>query len=95
MGNKSTISSEYRKIIDENPDKKFALYLRSHPEDEEELIHLNDLSKTYGEYRELQRERIAIFILNGKKINEFISKLNSFDTQMYLSFIQSEDEIKN
>lgn len=61
MGNKSTINSEYRKIIDENPDKKFVLYLRSHPEDEKEIILLNDLSKTYGEYRELQKERIAKF----------------------------------
>ena len=93
MESKSKLDSEYSKIINDNPDKKFILYLRIHPEDEKEKIIMIEISETYGEYKILQKERLAMFIVNGKKVNDFIDKLNSFDTQMYLSFIQCEDEI--
>lgn len=94
MENRSKLDAEYSKVISNYPDKKFVLYIRTHPEDEKEKIFMNELSKEYGEYKELERERTAIFITEGKRVNEFIKKLNSSGAELYLSYIQSEDEIK-
>jgi len=93
MQNRSKLDDEFTKVVSDNPDRKFILYLRTHPEDEKEKIFMNELSKEYGKYKELERERTAIFITEGKKVNEFIDKLNSSETELYLSYIQSEDEI--
>lgn len=93
MENKNIIDLDYKKTIDENLHKKFVLYLRTHPSDPKELELMNDLAIKYGEYKELHEERLAIFILYGNMIDEFVDKLNSFQTQMYLSYIQSEDEL--
>lgn len=95
MDNRSRLDAEYSKFVSSNPDKKFILYLRTHPEDEKEKIFMNELSKKYGEYKELERERTAIFITEGKRVNEFIDKLNSSETGIYLSYIQSEEELNN
>lgn len=94
MEDKSKLDEEYSKVVNNNPDKRFVLYLRTHPEDEREKIFMNELSKKYGEYKELERERTAIFIAEGKRVNEFIDNLNSSGTELYLSYIQSEDEIR-
>ena len=94
MDNKNTIDPEYQELINSNPEMKFVLYLRIHPHDEMEKIALRKLSKIYGDYKELNEERIAIFIVPGIKVNEFISNLESFATKMYISFIQTETELK-
>lgn len=69
------------------------LYLCRHPLDEKETILLIELGKDYGEYKEIPEERLAIFIVKEIKVNEFIDTLNSFNTEMHLSYIHSEDEI--
>lgn len=95
MDNKNTIDEEYQKLIKSNPEMKYILYLRIHPHDEIEKDALRKLSKIYGDFKELNEERVAIFIVQGKSVNEFISELGSLNTQMYLSFIQREDELLN
>ncbi|HEY5123865.1 MAG TPA: hypothetical protein VIK14_09040 [Ignavibacteria bacterium] len=93
MENRNVIDFEFKKIIEKNPDKKFILYLRTHPNDEKEQKLKSELVGIFGECKELPDEKLVIFIIRGIKVNEFIDKLNSFDTRMYLSFIQSDDEI--
>jgi len=93
MNNKSALDPEYEKIVKDNPGKKFVLYLRRHFLDEREKILLNELAIIYGEYKEIPKERLAIFIVLGSKVREFIEKLSASDTDLYLSFIQSTDEL--
>ena len=93
MNNKSKLDPEYEKIVKDNPDKKFILYLRRHPQDEMETLLLNNLRLTYGEYKSVPEDRLVIFIVKGIQVQEFIDKLNNSDTEMYLSFIQDEDEL--
>lgn len=95
MDNTNTIDPEYQKLINSNPEMKFILYLRIHPHDEMEKIAIRKLSKIYGDYKELNEERIAIFIVQGKKVYEFITNLESYNTQMYISYIQSYTELDN
>lgn len=93
MDNKNTIDPEYQELINSNPEMKFVLYIRIHPHDEMEKIALRKLRKIYGDYKELNEERLAIFIVKGNKVLDFISNLESFNTQIYVSFIQSEEEL--
>ena len=93
MDSKNAIDPEYQGLIKSNPKMKFVLYLRIHPHDEMEKIAIRKLSKIYGDYKELNNERVAIFIIQGIKVNEFISNMESYKTKMYLSFIQSEEDI--
>lgn len=95
MNNNSALDPEYLKFVKNNPDKKFILYLRIHRLDEKEKILLNELSKTYGKYKEVPEDRLAIFVVLGIKVKEFINKLNSSATDLYLTFIQDEDELNS
>lgn len=95
MENNSILDSEYKKVIEENPTKKFVLYLRTHTDDEKENELKIKLVRLFGECKELPGERLVIFIVNGDKVKEFIDILNSQNTQMHLSFIQKEDELIN
>lgn len=95
MENKNIINSDFMKIIESNPKKKFILYLRTHPDDENEQNVNAELVSLFGKCKELPEEKLVIFIVIGDKVKEFINKLNSYKTQMYISFIQSEDELKN
>lgn len=94
MNDNSALDLEYSKIVTDNPNKKFILYLRSHPEDEMEKSLLRKLVASYGQCKELTEERLAIFIVKGNEVQDFIQKLNSSKTSLYLSYIQSEDELK-
>ena len=69
------------------------MYLRIHPFNSAEKEFLQRLQEIFGNYKELPNERLILFILNGNKVEEFIDVLNSFDSQIYLSFIQSEEEL--
>lgn len=93
MTKKSKLDGEYSKIIIGNPNKKFVLYLRYHLGNKREDTLKNDLIKIYGACKELRDQRLIIFIVKGDKVNGFINMLNCSETDMYLSFIQSEDEL--
>lgn len=95
MKNKSALDPEYDEFVKNNPNKKFILYLRRHPLDEREKILLTELEKVYGEYKEVPKDRLAIFIVVGCRVQGFINKLNAADADIYLSFIQSEDELND
>ena len=95
MKNKNNLDIEYSKVIKDNPDKKFVMYLRNHANDIAEENFKNILSSTYGEFKELSEQRLTIFVVLGNKVQEFIDDLNTSGTNMYLSFIQSEDELLN
>ena len=90
---KSILDQQYYKIIKENPDKKFILYLRTHPNDNSEAEYLSELEGIYGKCSYLPEKRLTIFIITGKKVPDFLDKLNSSNTKLHLSFIQSEDEL--
>jgi hypothetical protein len=94
MENKSKLDPEYSKIISNNPDKKFVLYLRTHPGNSDEDKLKSELVNSYGEYKELPDQRLVIYIVKGNNVQEFIDRLNTYGTGMYLSFIQLEDELK-
>lgn len=93
MNNKSKLDPEYEKTVKDNPDNNFILYLRRHPDNEMETLLLNELRITYGEYKSVPEDRLVIFIVKGNQVQDIIDKLNNSDTEMYLSFIQDEDEI--
>jgi hypothetical protein len=94
MENKSSLDTEYSKIVADNPDKKFILYLRRHPGNEKEEKLKADLVTLYGECKDVPDERLTIFIVSGNKVREFIDILNNTESSMYLSFIQCDDELK-
>jgi hypothetical protein len=91
----NAIDPEYKIIIDSNPDKKFIMYLRAHTAEPKEQILLKELVSIFGECKELPKERLIIFIVQGKMVQEFINRLNNSNTSLYLSFVQSEDELQN
>ena len=93
MENKSKLDPEYSDVVRNNPNKKFILYLRIHPGNANEDNLKAELVKEYGECKELTEQRLVIFIVVGKRVQGFIDKLNASGTEMYLSFIQSKDEI--
>lgn len=94
MKNKSELDEEYSEFVKNNPEKRFILYLRSHPSDERETLLKCELESIYGKCKVLKEERLTIFILTGNRVFEFIDKLNNSNTEIYLSFIQSEDDLK-
>jgi hypothetical protein len=93
MEDKSKLGKDYAEFIQKNPEMKFVLYIRSHPQDMNEKLFIKKLEGLYGKYKELPDERLVIFIVFGNKVGEFIETLNDLNTSMYLSFIQSEDEL--
>lgn len=95
MENINILEPEYSKYIESNPEKKFFLYLRTHPNDKEENVLKEKLIDIYGQCKELPKERLIIFLIDGDKVKEFVERLNILNSRMYLSFIQSEDEISN
>lgn len=94
MENKNLLEFDYKQFVSKNLNLKFILYLRTHPEEPNEDAIIDNLVKKYGECKELSEERLTIFIVQGNKVIEFIDDLNSEDTSLYLSFIQSEKEMK-
>ena len=80
--NRSHIDSDYLIYVKTKPYGKFILYLRIHPFNSAEKEFLQRLQEIFGNYKELPNE-----------VEEFIDVLNSFDSQIYLSFIQSEEEL--
>lgn len=89
----NSLDPQYLKFIEENPEKKFVLYVRFHPDDKNEEELIQELTNVYGKYKKLMVERLVIFITSGNDVTGFVEKLNSSGTSMYLSFIQSEDEL--
>lgn len=89
------IEPEYYTFIEENPNKDFVLYLRNHPGREDEVIVKEELIRAFGVCKEVPKERLIIFITKGNKVVEFINRLNDFNSTMYISFIQSKDELSN
>lgn len=89
----NSLDPQYLKIIEENPEKKFVLYIRFHPDDHNEEEFIQELTNIYGKCRKMMEERLVIFITSGNNVKGFVEKLNSSGTSMYLSFIQSEDEL--
>lgn len=89
----SKLDKDYKNKINANPNKKFILYVRYHPDRLEEIDFIVELEKVFGQYKELKAEKLLIFIVLGKNVNDFIEKLNLSNTQMYLAFIQDEEEI--
>lgn len=93
MENQSTLDNEYSELVENNPFMKFILYIRWHPSDNAESTCISELEKIFGECKKLPDKRLLIFIVSGNKVTEFIGILNSTKTRMYLSFIQTEEEL--
>lgn len=90
---RSIIEQEYYEFIKKNPEKKFVLYLRIHPENELEKDFVIGLENDFGKCSYLIDKRLAIFIVYGKDIPGFLDILNHSKFSLYISFVQSEDEL--
>ncbi|HRK00829.1 MAG TPA: hypothetical protein PL089_14560 [Ignavibacteria bacterium] len=89
----SVLDQEYYEFVKKNPDKKFVIYLRIHPEDNLEKNFVFELENDFGKCSYLTEKRLAIFIVFGKDIPGFLDVLNHSNFSLYISFVQSEEEL--